>query len=113
MISPRQAAARVEAGLAARRARERRFRACGRIAIGISLAFLVTLFVSIFSKGIPGFFQHYVTLEVTLDSARLDPTGDLSVQSLYDGDARGVLRAALYEATGASGRSGRKAAGKI
>jgi hypothetical protein len=94
MISPQEAAARVGAGLAARRSRERRFRACGRIAIGIALAFLVTLFVSIFSKGIPGFFQHYVTLEVTLDSARLDPTGDLSVQSLYDGDARGVIRAA-------------------
>jgi len=113
MISPQEAAARVEANLAARRARERRFRAYGRIAIGIALAFLVTLFVSIFSKGIPGFFQHYVTLEVTLDRAKLDPVGDLSVQSLYDGDARGVLRAALYEATGASGRSGRKVAGKI
>ena len=113
MISPQEAAARVEVGLAARRAREKRFRAYGRIAIGIALAFLVTLFVSIFSKGIPGFFQHYVTLNVTLDSAKLDPTGDLSVQSLYDGDARGVIRAALYDATGASGRSGRKAAGKI
>jgi len=112
-ISPKTAAERVEAGLAARRSREKRFRVYGRIAIGVALAFLVTLFVSIFSKGIPGFFQHYVTLEVTLDSARLDPTGDLSVQSLYDGDARGVIRAALYEATGASGRSGRKAAGKL
>ena len=113
IISPKTAAERVEAGLAARRSRERRFRTYGQIAIGIALAFLVTLFVSIFSKGIPGFFQHYVTLEVTLDSAKLDPTGDLSVQSLYDGDARGVIRAALYEATGASGRSGRKAAGKL
>ena len=112
-ISPKTAAERVEAGLAARRSREKRFRVYGRIAIGVALAFLVTLFVSIFSKGIPGFFQHYVTLDVTLDSAKLDPTGDLSVQSLYDGDARGVIRAALYEATGASGRSGRKAAGKL
>ena len=111
--SPKTAAERVEAGLAARRSREKRFRVYGRIAIGVALAFLLTLFVSIFSKGIPGFFQHYVTLEVTLDSAKLDPTGDLSVQSLYDGDARGVIRAALYEATGASGRSGRKAAGKL
>ncbi len=112
-ISPKTAEERVEAGLAARRSREKRFRVYGRIAIGVALAFLLTLFVSIFSKGIPGFFQHYVTLEVTLDSAKLDPTGDLSVQSLYDGDARGVIRAALYEATGASGRSGRKAAGKL
>ena len=113
MMSPAMAAERVAAGLAARRGREKRFRMFGRIAIGIALAFLVTLFVSIFSKGIPGFFQHYVTLEVTLDRAKLDPTGDLSVQSLYDGDARGIIRAAIYEATGASGRSGRRAAGKI
>ena len=113
MMSPAMAAERVAAGLAARRGREKRFRMFGRIAIGIALAFLVTLFASIFSKGIPGFFQHYVTLEVTLDRAKLDPAGDLSVQSLYDGDARGIIRAAIYEATGASGRSGRRAAGKI
>jgi len=113
MMPPALAAERVAAGLAARRGRERRFQIYGRVAIGIALVFLVTLFVSIFSKGIPGFFQHYVTIEVTLDRAKLDPAGDLSVQSLYDGDARGVLRNGLYEATGASGRSGRKAAGKI
>ncbi len=113
MMSPALAAERVAAGLAARRSRERRFRIYGRIAIGVALAFLVTLFVSIFSKGIPGFFQHYVTIEVTLDRAKLDPAGDLSVQSLYDGDARGVIRKALFEAAEASGRSGRKAAGKI
>ena len=64
MMPPTVAAERVAAGLAARRGRERRFRIYGRIAIGIALAFLVTLFVSIFSKGIPGFFQHYVTIEV-------------------------------------------------
>jgi phosphate transport system permease protein len=113
MISPPVAAERVAVGLAGRRAREKRYQLYGRIAIGIALAFLVTLFVSIFSKGIPGFFQHYVTLEVTLDSEKLDPTGDLSVQSLYDGDARGVIRAALYEATGASDRSGRRVVGKL
>ena len=113
MMSPALAAERVAAGLAARRSRERRFRIYGRIAIGVALAFLVTLFVSIFSKGIPGFFQHYVTIEVTLDRAKLDPAGDLSVQSLYDGDARWVIRKALFEAAEASGRSGRKAAGKI
>ena len=65
VMSPTLAAERVAAGLAARRT-EKRFRLYGRIAIGIALAFLVTLFASIFSKGIPGFFQHYVTLEVTL-----------------------------------------------
>ena len=113
MMSPDVAARHVAASIAGRRQRERRFKSYGLIANGIALAFLVILFASIFSKGIPGFFQHYVTLEVTLDRAKLDPAGDLSLQSLYDGDARGAIRAALYEATRASGRSGRKAAGKI
>ena len=112
-LRPRDAAAIVEKGLAGRRSSERRFKFFGRLAIGIALAFLVILFVSIFSKGIPGFFQYYVTLEVQLDRARLDPAGDLSVQSLYDGDARGVIREALYGTVGASGRSEKRAAGKI
>ena len=113
IIPPHVAVSRVNASLAARRAGERRFRTYGRIAIGIALAFLVILFVSIFTKGIPGFFQYYVTLEVVIDPERIDPAGDLSVQSLYDGDARGIIRSALYDATGAEGRSGRKAAGKL
>ncbi len=113
IISPHVAVSRVNASLAARRAGERRFRTYGQIAIGIALAFLVILFVSIFTKGIPGFFQYYVTLEVVIDPERIDPAGDLSVQSLYDGDARGIIRSALYDATGAEGRSGRKAAGKL
>ena len=112
-LRPRDAAAIVEKGLAGRRSSERRFKFFGRLAIGIALAFLVILFASIFSKGIPGFFQYYVTLEVQLDRARLDPAGDLSVQSLYDGDARGVIREALYETVGASGRSEKRAVGKI
>ena len=113
MIPPHVAISRVNASLAARRAGERRFRTYGRIAIGIALAFLVTLFVSILAKGIPGFFQYYVTLEVVIDPERIDPAGDLSVQSLYDGDARGIIRSALHDVTGAEGRSGRKAAGKL
>jgi len=112
-LRPRDAATIVEKGLAGRRSSERRFKFFGRLAIGIALAFLVILFASIFSKGIPGFFQYYVTLEVQLDRARLDPAGDLSVQSLYDGDARGVIREALYGTVGASGRSEKRAAGKI
>jgi phosphate transport system permease protein len=113
IITPHVAVSRVNASLAARRARERRFRIYGRIAIGLALAFLLTLFVSIFTKGIPGFFQYYVKLEVVIDQEKIDPGGDLSVQSLYDGDARGIIRSALYNVTGAEGRSGRKAAGKL
>ncbi len=113
LLSPEEAARLVAAKMAERNKSERRFRFLGRAAIAIALTFLVILMVSIFSKGIPGFFQHYVTLEVPLDREKLDPEGNLSVQSLYDGDARGTIRAALYAAVDASGRRDRKAAGKI
>jgi len=82
-------------------------------AIALSMCFLATLFITILSKGIPGFFQYYVTLEVELDRERLDPAGDMSDQSLFDGDARGLVRQALFSTLEVSGRSNKKVAGKL
>ena len=113
ILSPQDAEARVRASMATRRNRETRFRMWGITAIALSMCFLVTLFGTIMSKGIPGFFQYYVTLDVTLDRERLDPAGDLSDQSLFDGDARGLVRDALFSTLQVSGRSNRKAAGKL
>ncbi|MDA8881952.1 phosphate ABC transporter permease PstA [Alphaproteobacteria bacterium] len=113
ILSPQDAEARVRASMATRRNRETRFRMWGIAAIALSMCFLVTLFGTIMSKGIPGFFQYYVTLDVTLDRERLDPAGDLSDQSLFDGDARGLARDALFSTLQVSGRSNRKAAGKL
>ena len=60
MIEKSEAQKRTEslllAGLKSRRARERRFVWLGRGAIAIALFFLATLFISIGTKGIPGFF---------------------------------------------------------
>lgn len=113
ILSPQDAEARVLASMATRRSRETRFRMWGITAIALSMCFLVTLFGTIMSKGIPGFFQYYVTLDVTLDRERLDPAGDLSDQSLFDGDARGLVRDALFSTLQVSGRSNRKVAGKL
>ena len=113
ILSPQDAEARVRASMATRRNREIRFRRWGIAAISLSMCFLLTLFGTIMSKGIPGFFQYYVTLDVTLDRERLDPAGDLSDQSLFDGDARGLVRDALFSTLQVSGRSNRKAAGKL
>ena len=63
---------RLKENLRKRRAAEARFKWIGRAAIGLAMSFLAVLFISIFSKGIPGFFQFYVTLEVYLDSERMD-----------------------------------------
>ena len=112
-LSPAVAQQRVAESLAKRHANERRFLSYGRLAIIVALAFLVTLFGTILSKGIPGFFQYYVTFDVTLDVDELDPYGDGSAQSLFDGDARGVIRSGFFELLDVSGRKNKKAAGKI
>ena len=113
LLSPELATEQVQKTIQRRNKQERRFRFYGRFAVAVALIFLVTLFVTIVSKGAPGFFQYYVTLDVKLDRERLDPKGDLSTSSLYDGDARGIVRDALFAAVKPEGRSGKRAAGKM
>ena len=113
LLSPELATEQVQKTIQRRNKQERRFRFYGRFAVAVALIFLVTLFVTIVSKGAPGFFQYYVTLDVELDRERLDPKGDLSTSSLYDGDARGIVRDALFAAVKPEGRSGKRAAGKM
>ena len=88
LLSPEQATKQVQKNIDRRNNQEKRFRFYGRLAVTIALIFLVTLFVTIVSKGAPGFFQYYITLDVELDRERLDPEGDLSNGSLYNCDAR-------------------------
>ena len=113
LVSPKIATERVAASMAKRKKRERNFQRLGRSAIAVALAFLIVLFVSIFAKGIPGFFQYYVEIGVEIDREKLDPTGDLTLQSLYAGDARGVIRSSLYAELDVEGRSDKRAAGKL
>ena len=94
-------------------AAEARFKWIGRAAIGLAMSFLAVLFISIFSKGIPGFFQYYVTLEVYLAAERIDPDGDAGVNSLYSGDAKGVINDAIFEVLQPEGRKAKKAARKL
>ena len=103
----------VNASLRARRKKERAFQLFGIAAIALALFFLVTLMGSILSKGIPGFFQYYITLEIELDAERIDPLGDLSEQSLFDGQAKKIIEEAVLEKTGAKSRNERKAARKL
>ncbi len=113
MLSPQQATERVAASVGARYRRERRFQMYGKLAIGSALVFLVLFMANILQKGIPGFFQHYVTLEVDLDRELLDPMGDASVDSLFAGNPRRVMQLAIYEATGAESRADQRAAFKL
>ncbi|MCP5137896.1 MAG: phosphate ABC transporter permease PstA [Gammaproteobacteria bacterium] len=90
---------RVRAGLARRYAAERRFRMYGVIAILLSLAFLLMLFVSIIGNGYTAFQQTYIKLDVNFDPAMLDPTGSGDMKIINrTGDFQGVIKQALRDA---------------
>ncbi len=103
----------VIASLKSRQKKERNYKLLGIFAIAISIVFLLTILISIASKGMPGFFQYYITLEIELERERLDPLGDLSEQSLFDGQAKKIIQEAILEKTGAKSRNEKKAARKL
>lgn len=59
----------IRAGLAARHAREKRFRFLGIAAIVAALGFVVILFGMILTRGLPAFTQATLTLQVAFDPA--------------------------------------------
>ncbi|MGB1545419.1 MAG: phosphate ABC transporter permease PstA [Candidatus Puniceispirillaceae bacterium] len=112
-MSPTTTEQLVTASLKSRRRQETSFKLLGIAAIFMALFFLASLMFSILSKGLPGFFQYYITLEVELDRERLDPAGDLSDQSLFDGQAKKIIQEAILAETGAKKRKEKKAARKL
>ena len=103
----------VISGLKLRQKKERNYKYLGMFAIAISMAFLLVLLISIASKGIPGFFQYYATLEIELNKERLDPRGDMSDQSLFEGEAKQIINEAILQFTQANTRNEKKAARKL
>lgn len=65
-------AEQVAASLRRRHARERRFRLLGLGATLLGLAFVAILFINIFSKGVPAFWQASITLDIHFDPAVVD-----------------------------------------
>ena len=113
-MSPERSAERVAESIRSRKRKENRFLFFGKFAVTLALGFLVLLFAGILSKGIPGLFQHYVTLDVQLDAERLDPSGQGTIESLAGGDFDGVVTDALYEALeGPTGRKAKRQARKL
>ena len=71
-MNPQQRLSLIRAGLSARHARERRFRAYGMAAIVAALGFVALLFVIILGRGLPAFTQATLTLDVHFDPAIVD-----------------------------------------
>ncbi len=83
--------------LARRRAAERRLVLAGQVAILLAVAMLLTLLVSIVSKGYSAFGQTELTLELNLNEQRLDPTGERDPETLLRANYQALIRDALLE----------------
>lgn len=112
-ITPLEATNIVKKSIVKRRSKDNRLKLYGRIAIGLAVCFLLFLFYSIFTKGYPGFFQYYVTLDINFDRDRIDPQGDLSDNSLFDGEASKIVNESLFSIIEPKGRKAKKQAKKI
>ena len=113
IITPLEASNKVKRSIAKRRAKDNRLKLYGRTAICLAVCFLLILFYSIFSKGYSGFFQYYVTLDINFDRERIDPKGDLSDNSLFDGEASKIVNESLFSIIQPQGRKAKKQAKKI
>lgn len=76
MPAPRSSLLTPSARTKRRNATEARFRIYGLVAIGIGIAALIVLLISILSNGLPAFKQTYVVMDVPLRAEVLDPEGN-------------------------------------
>ena len=79
------------ARIARRYAAERRFRAYGAAALGVTVLFLAILVADIVAKGWPAFTEHGVALKVTVDTAKIDAAAP------QRGDFAAMIKQALRE----------------
>jgi phosphate transport system permease protein len=78
-----------------RYAAERRFRLFGQLAVGLAIAMLAVLLVSICSRGYTAFYRTEMALDVVLDAAVIAPDGNRDSQAIAGSDYQKLLKDAL------------------
>ena len=86
---------KVNASLAKRYARERRFRMLGLAAIVLSLLFVSFLFISIVGNGYTAFQQTCLQLDIRFDPQVLDPVGERNPDVLTSADYGALVKGAM------------------
>ncbi|WP_025770285.1 phosphate ABC transporter permease PstA [Thioalkalivibrio sp. HK1] len=81
--------------LARRHAADRRFRAFGIAAIAIALIALLSLFISITSRGYTAFVQTRIALDITYDAEILGIGEEANAQDLAVADYRALIRKSM------------------
>ena len=87
----------IGAGLRRRHASEKRFRFMGLAAVGLSLAFLSFLFISIVGKGYSAFQRTHVQLDIRFDEETIDPSGERDPDVLSGANYAALVRNALKQ----------------
>ena len=86
----------IQAGLAKRYAKEKRFRLFGLCSIILSFLFLLILLSTIIGKGLPAFQQTYMKLDITLDADTLGVNRDSHQSILYSAKYDKIIKNTLY-----------------
>lgn len=80
-----------------RHAAEKRFQWYGRVAIGVSLSFLVFMFAAIIFRGAGAFQQSTIKLDVTFNEQLIDPQGTRDAGELSRANYKPLITDALAE----------------
>jgi len=83
--------------MAKRHARHRRFQWYGRIAIAISISFMVLMFTAIFFRGIGAFQKTMVAVDVQFTESQIDPSGKREDVSLKQANYKPILLQGLQQ----------------
>ena len=76
--------------------KEKRFILIGRIAVSLTIIFLVILLGSILLRGISGFYTTNISLKTNLLEEIIDPAQNKNVDEIFKASWRKVSRTAIY-----------------
>ena len=85
--------------------KEKRFILLGRVAVSLTIIFLVILLGSILLKGISGFYTTNIFLQTNLSQEIIDPEDKKNVEEIYKSSWRKVARNSIYDVLSAFNKS--------
>ena len=83
--------------MAKRHARHTRFQWYGRIAIAISISFMLLMFTAIFFRGIGAFQKTMIAVDVQFTESQIDPSGTRDENSLKQANYKPILLQGLQQ----------------
>ena len=76
--------------------KEKRFIFLGRVAVSLTIIFLVVLLGSIILRGISGFYTTNITIKTSLSQKIIDPTEKKNTKEIYKANWRKISKQSIY-----------------